>query len=152
MLNEALYPFLNDLVREHRQMHRYVQALRESIQAGNTGGWTEARAAEAGACLRQLRDFAREHFLHEEEDGCLEDAIAMMPACATSVAALRHEHAEILAALDRFQAAAVLDDNRPDYWAMFAGQIDELLKQLADHERREARLIADAFNVAPDEI
>jgi len=152
MLNEALYPFLNDLVREHRQMHCFTQALREALHTGNSCGWTVGRASEAGACLRRLRDYAREHFQHEEEDGCLEDAIAMMPTCGTSVDALRHEHEEILAALDRFQAAAVLDDNRPDYWKLFAGQIEELLKQLVDHERRESRLIAGAFNVAPDDV
>lgn len=151
MIHETLRPFLNDLVREHQHMHTLVHALRDKLGQGNKCGWTEEAALVAGAALCQLRNYANQHFAHEEEDGCFEDAIAIMPTCAPRVDALRHEHKEILSTLDRFQAAADLDDNRPDYWNLFAGQIDELLAQLVDHERREARLIAEVFNVAPDD-
>jgi len=151
MINEALRPFLNDLVREHQHMHKLTQTLRDKLTQGGMGGWTETAALEAGSALEQLRKYSLEHFEHEEDDGCFEDAVAIKPTCAPRIDALRREHAEILSALERFQKGADLDDNRPEYWRLFAGQIEELLKQLADHERHEARLIAEAFNVAPDD-
>ncbi|MBX3415162.1 MAG: hemerythrin domain-containing protein [Pirellulales bacterium] len=151
MIHETLRPFLHDLVREHQQMHKLTQTLRDKLEQGRLHGWTEEAALEAGGALCQLRNYATQHFAHEEEDGCFEDAVAIMPTCAPRIDDLREEHHEILAALDRFHDAADLDDNRPDYWNLFAGQIEELLAQLGNHEQREARLIAEVFNVAPDD-
>lgn len=151
MFHETLRPFLNDLVREHQHMHTLVFALRDKLEQGKQSHWTEQAAVNAGEALSQLRNYAAQHFEHEEDDGCFEDAIAIMPSCGPHVDALRQEHREILSALDRFQAAADLDENRPEYWSLFAGQLEELLVQLVAHERREGRLIAEVFNVAPDD-
>lgn len=151
MINETLRPFHNELMREHRHMHQLMQALRQKMVEGKQCRWTQEAVLAAGTALCHLREYAHEHFAREEDEGCFEDAIAMMPTCAARVDVLRQEHREILSTLDRFQVAANLDDNRPEYWNLFAGQIDELLAYLNDHECREARLIAEVFNVAPDD-
>lgn len=152
MINEQLRPYLNDLISEHRQMHRLKKRLEEALMRAKVRGWGSAAAREAGAALAALHDHAVHHFGREEAEGCFEDAMAISPQCGARVDEIRAEHVTLLAVLDELTREAKRDVDRPEAWPNLTRRIRDLLGRLADHERCESQLIADVFNVALEDV
>jgi iron-sulfur cluster repair protein YtfE (RIC family) len=116
---------------EHHQLNGWVEALRVDDPV------------ELKTALKGMRRFLLEHFAHEEADDGLFPLLRDTYGRERQLEALRHEHREMLARMDRLQglltpAIASVDE-------MTRHQIDELVCLVEAHEEWENALLQEAL-------
>jgi len=137
---ESVSTRLDQIFEEHRQLHHLLDRTHAALSSEST-----ARILVA-ARLAELRDQLELHFAHEEVDGYFKDVVRRAPQAAELVEALNAEHPRLFAAIE--QLAKFVDESADEAdWRDSASQrFADLIRQLALHERRENRMVQDAYN------
>jgi hypothetical protein len=126
--------FGDALLTSHRDLIRELRSLRACLDTDAPG--------DLAPCLGGVRARLVEHF-RLEEGGYLAAILSRRPYLDATIRALIAEHAELLRALDALREAGTAP-------AADAGLCDEVARWLGRvrrHERREDRLVEDAFLV-----
>ncbi len=123
------------LLHQHRDLRR----LFNEVEAAAT------RPGEVMPLLETLREALRAHFVDEEGEGGLADAVrASAPWSLRRLDDLLAEHRELLEAADRLLARGRALLAGP--LAEFAGETRALLRRLRQHEARETEVLSDAVH------
>jgi hypothetical protein len=129
----ALVDARDALGREHDAIRRMLEGLRVEIAA----------AADARPLLSELHKALAKHFAHETYPGGFYDLLgSAAPSLGGEARALVDEHLVLLASTQALRERA---ERGEPAGQQFAGEIDALLARLADHERRETRLVESAL-------
>ena len=136
-LETGLRHRLRRAVRQMSKQHEHLRALHRALAEAIAIG----RVAEVRECVDRLRTAIAAHF--SLEDGVFFPAVhGLRPETARELNALAREHGEYLEALARLNdglAATTLDIFESGYRA--------LSQSIAEHERREERLIASLAHI-----
>src|SRR5688500_4735137 len=100
---EECRPYINHLLAEHRRLHGMIGKARAAIRQMN-GPDHDATLQHLAQTLEQVRSELRQHFIEEEQGGCMEEAVSRCPRLADDAKRIRVEHPQILGELNRLIA------------------------------------------------
>ena len=106
-----------------------------------------AAAAQLLEGVKELRAELAHHFEEEESGGCLEEAVTRRPSLSHEATRLEHEHAELLAQLDRL--IETLGGPQHSLASLQAREAEfrGLAKQLRAHEAAENHILEECFGI-----
>lgn len=132
-------PFLDYLAAEHRHLH---QAIRQ-VELGLREPWRERDKQRVRENLANLRRQLQEHFASEESGGCLEEAVCRCPSLSPQVAILQHQHASLLAEVDKVLAR--VEASEPGVAGLVCHSFEQLIRMIVQHEAAEVQVLQQAF-------
>lgn len=135
--------FVVHLRDEHRRLNEATRDLESELaeQALHSARKVNKNVTDS---LRRLRNRLAQHFLEEEEGGCIEEAVARCPTLSTEAFNLEHEHRDLLAELDQLIAQSGEQPELPQ----LATRYQTFATRLRIHEAHENKLLERGFNVS----
>lgn len=135
-LSGGYEPFLAHFEKEHRDLGKEVQGVREMFDHRPT-------PADAVVRLKRLREKLVEHF-EDEECGCFDEMVARYPHLATEAKHIEQQHPALLEMIDQMIATA---RDRPDPTELTEAYTT-FREKLCAHEKRENELIREGLNLS----
>lgn len=140
-------PYVDHLQAEHRRLHNMLRVARSAIlQSG--GPDLDATTTDVVRVLKQVRDEMAHHFVQEEAEGCLEEAVSRCPRLSVEANRVRAEHPDLLLRIDRLIAQALDSRNSVENRIVFERDFDELCISMHAHEAAENELLRQGFGQA----
>ena len=140
MFTEERDTFVGHFLSEHRRLHKQLASARSNLQKSDT---------PLSAIVQQLHDLRRElahHFAEEEDGGCMEEAVVLVPRLAEELERLKREHVLLLSRLEELiQRCEAITDSTSR--TCFCQEFEQFLSMLRRHEADENRLVQTGFNV-----
>jgi uncharacterized coiled-coil DUF342 family protein len=125
---------------EHRTVNEILRHISTMLDRWANEELTDVRSGELTEQLTQLRKDLEHHFLMEESDGCLDEAVSRCPSIGHAVDSIKAEHAGLLAQLDSLIGdAGQLSEN--GFEIPFYRKWEQFVAQLNQHEEAEDRLL-----------
>jgi iron-sulfur cluster repair protein YtfE (RIC family) len=141
MTNAAPSHRFEEINAEHRELYRRYHIIRTLLDG------RPSRPQSIRTSLSDLAAFLKSHFAHEEEEGYFTDIAEMAPRLGSRVDAVQSEHDHLLQRLVKLdERIAIANELVTDYEAI-RRDIGEFLDACHEHERRENRLVQDAYLV-----
>jgi hypothetical protein len=128
-----------EIQRQHQEILTHADRLRRLLH-GDARGLPNARARVL--VLQHVRALAvvlQRHFAAEEEDGYMAEALRQRPDLAARAERIRCQHAALERAFE-----STLRNAQDASLAVLSAAVDDLLRQLGNHEAAERRLVEDA--------
>jgi hemerythrin-like domain-containing protein len=134
------------ILREHEVVREIIRQLEMMLEEGLVLGPDAHWGGRLHDELLAFRRHLQRHFALEEAGGFMLDVVALMPQAAERVEQLRHEHGQILAAVDELISRSnSLTWGVSSSFVEFHHRVLEVLSVLKHHEAVENRLIQRAF-------
>jgi hypothetical protein len=131
---------------EHSRLAATLAELRETCLLADDLGRSPGVAPRSPATLlRHLHDTLSRHFAAEESEAYFGALVREYPQAAARVAALREQHPEFLAEVDRLQARALKEDA-----TALAADVSALVARYLAHEQVEEHLMREFLRSAGD--
>ena len=136
-------PSLTRLLEEHRELMGRISEIRK--------WWAELdqfglpKFGEMGTRVEELKHILVEHFLEEEKDGYLAEALAVAPQYAGQAEELQKQHGEMLETLNDFSQRLEMSEPPFDSWQKARDEFEEIIASLRRHERAENEIVQSAF-------
>jgi len=139
--------YVDHLVAEHRRLHAMLREMRAAI-VGSIEPDGDPSFAKVAQVLGKLHGELEHHFAEEEKGGCLDEAVSRCPRLSPEARAIKAEHPEILAEIDRLieQAAKLQPDHQNQF--MIQQAFDRLYQRLCAHEAAENQLLAQGLGTS----
>ncbi len=144
---------LEHVLKEHRDLHARIVAVREPLRAASGRPPTAAECKRLKDRLADLRDHLGDHFRREEEGGFLEESQTRLPRLSGEVRSLLAEHSGLLAELDALAVRFAnlierlpLGDSAAEDWRGLAEAFESFSLHLVDHERHENMIVQQGYN------
>lgn len=138
-------PWFQQVLEEHRELHRTVAGIREFLQLprpepGETGA--HAWAARLSKSLVAFHDELFRHFRFEDEGGMAEDIARRHPRAAAAAEQLSNEHTEILSEVRLLMNETLTYSQAGSSTELsLRRRVTAVLDRLGQHERSEIDMI-----------
>ena len=131
-------PVFRNIEAEHQSMRELLKELHHVF---------DARVDPAGViqAIGEFVAYLGEHFEHEDKDGFFEEITEVAPRLSRRVEAVSHEHVQLLATAQAFEAHVRDTQGSSSWWDEISQEFHRMVTALMDHERRERKLLREAY-------
>jgi DNA repair exonuclease SbcCD ATPase subunit len=138
MATELKTADIEELAEQHKAMEREISEWREWWHELDEFG--EPRFEEMGVRLRRLHEGLAAHFQLEEQAGFFESILRTHPDRSSEVAGFRHQHRELLSALEQLVERLSSPEAGYKTWGAARQDFEKFLNDLHAHEAAEGEL------------
>jgi iron-sulfur cluster repair protein YtfE (RIC family) len=139
MKKDEMWRLQRDASEEHGHLRKLCQ------QASDYLSRRQATRVKLTETLVQLRHELLDHFQQEELGGYFREVINIAPRLKGRADALRAQHLDLKARLDRLQSLAQQDEQTESWWQEMIAEFGGFLREFDEHERGETALLQEAY-------
>jgi hypothetical protein len=133
-------PVLLEIHEEHERLEILITELRWALLKPS-----DMHLSIVKELMDELAALLKEHFAHEEEGGYFDELVDMHPAVSARVERLRHEHRQMLAAVQNMNRQLRHADSTPLWFAMIGTEFTDFVQRCEAHQREENNMVQEGY-------